>query len=125
VPSRAPPVRRRQHAVRLRAPDGGRPGAAVTATRAAEAVPEPRRPRLLGPLVLLGLGAALFVWTRDTWPDVVVDFGRELYVPWRLSAGAVLYRDIAWFNGPFSAYANALLFRLAGPSLQVLVAVNL
>jgi hypothetical protein len=54
-----------------------------------------------------------------------VDFGRELYVPWRLVEGQVLYRDLAWFNGPLSAYANAALFALFGPGLQVLVLANL
>ncbi len=39
--------------------------------------------------------AAAFVvmaaWSWRTWPDVLVDYGRELYVPWRLAAGQTLY----------------------------------
>ena len=64
-------------------------------------------------------------WTWGKWPDVLIDFGRELYVPWRLTQGDVLYRDIAVFNGPLSAYANALAFRLFGVGVWTLVACNL
>jgi hypothetical protein len=64
-------------------------------------------------------------WTWGTWPDVLVDFGRELYAPWRLSRGDVLYRDLAWFNGPLSPWLNGALFRLFGDSLRTIVATNL
>ena len=68
--------------------------------------------------------AAMARWSWLTWPDPTIDFGREAYVPWRLSEGAVLYRDIAYHNGPLSPYLNALLFRIFGPSLHVLFAFN-
>lgn len=79
-------------------------------------------------LVACALGAwgALLLaagWRR--WPDLLIDFGRELYAAWRISEGAVLYRDIAWHNGPFSAYWNALWFRLLGPGFLNLAIVNL
>jgi hypothetical protein len=64
-------------------------------------------------------------WSWGTWPDVQVDFGRELYAPWRLAEGDVLYRDVAWFNGPLSVYCNAFLFRLFGAGLDTLVFANL
>lgn len=80
---------------------------------------------ILGP-GLIGIAMAVgLAWSWGTWPDVVVDFGRELYVPWRLAAGDVLYRDIAYFNGPLSPYFNALLFRLFGTSLLTLVIANI
>ena len=69
---------------------------------------------LTGLYALLGTLLA-FTWRR--WPDVLVDFGRELYVPWRLAEGAILYRDVAYFNGPFSPYFNAVLFRVFGTSM--------
>ncbi|MBI3860834.1 MAG: glycosyltransferase family 39 protein [Planctomycetia bacterium] len=76
-----------------------------------------------------GVLAAAFVlqaWVSwRTWPDILVDFGQELYVPWRLSEGDVLYRDIAWVSGPLSQYANSLLFRLFGVSLTMVIAANL
>ena len=34
------------------------------------------------------------IWSWGTWPDPTIDFGRELYVPWRLTHGDVLYRSI-------------------------------
>lgn len=61
-------------------------------------------------------------WGR--WNDVLVDFGRELYVPWRLAEGDLLYREIAYFNGPLSPYWNAMWFSVAGPSLMTLTIVN-
>ncbi len=67
----------------------------------------------------------MLVWTWGTWPQLLVDFGRELYVAWRLAEGDVLYRDIAYFNGPLSPHLNALWFRVAGPSLRNLVILNL
>ncbi|MCH8851286.1 MAG: hypothetical protein IID41_01385 [Planctomycetes bacterium] len=60
-----------------------------------------------------------------TWPDPIIDFGRELYLAWRLSAGDVLYRDLAHLNGPLSPYLNALWFTLFGANLRTLVIANL
>ncbi|HEX7184157.1 MAG TPA: glycosyltransferase family 39 protein [Thermoanaerobaculia bacterium] len=73
------------------------------------------------------LGAAflsLLAWTWGTWPDVLVDFGRELYVPWQITQGKRLYLDLAWFNGPLSPHWNALMFSLFGVGLRTLVWVN-
>lgn len=68
--------------------------------------------------------AGLMAWTWGTWPDPMVDFGRELYVPWRMSEGAALQRDLAWFNGPLSPHVNAALFRTFGAGLSTLVWAN-
>ena len=81
--------------------------------------------RLLGPAILLITGAAMLWWSWGTWPDPQVDFGRELYVAWRLSEGEALYRDIAHVMGPLSPYLNALWFHLFGASLLTLVLCNL
>jgi hypothetical protein len=67
-------------------------------------------------------GAFALSWQR--WTDPVVDFGREVYIPWRISEGAVLYGEVDDFYGPFSHYFNAAVFKLFGPGLSVLVAVN-
>jgi hypothetical protein len=69
--------------------------------------------------------AALTLWSWRKWADPFVDFGRQLYIPWQLSNGKVLYRDIAHLFGPFSQYLNALLFRLFGVSLTTLIFSNL
>src|SRR5689334_4731432 len=66
----------------------------------------------------------MFAWSWFDWPDPIVDFGRELYVPWKLRLGQVLYRDIAYFNGPLSPYFNSLVMRLLGVSLRSIVIVN-
>jgi hypothetical protein len=79
----------------------------------------------MGFALVLAVAAAMLAWTWGTWPQLLVDFGRELYVAWRLAAGDILYRDIAYFNGPLSPYVNATWFRWFGPSLRNLVALNL
>jgi hypothetical protein len=66
----------------------------------------------------------MLAWTWRRWPDVLVDFGGELYVPWRLRQGDVLYRDVAYFTGPVSPYLDALWFRLFGTSLMTLALAN-
>ena len=76
-------------------------------------------------LVLVLTFSALTVWSWRKWSDPVVDFGRELYQPWQITAGKVLYRDIAVLFGPFSQYLNALWFTLFGVSVTTLVLCNL
>jgi hypothetical protein len=89
---------------------------------------EAGRPARRIPFDALALGI-LFVllaamgWRR--WPDLLVDFGQQLYIPWRLSSGEHLYSDILFLHGPLSQHLNALLFRLFGASLTVLIAANL
>ena len=82
------------------------------------------RTRIVGPLLIAVAGVGMLWWTWRAWPDPLVDFGRELYVPWRLAEGDALFTDIAWFNGPLSQHWNALLFRLFGPGLSVLIWSN-
>ena len=67
----------------------------------------------------------MLAWTWRRWPDVLVDFGGELYVPWRLREGDVLYRDVAYFTGPFSPYLDALWFRCFGTSFLTLALANI
>lgn len=78
---------------------------------------------LLAALVLLAIFFLYLSWRK--WPDPVVDFGRELYLPWRLSQGAVLYRDVYHIYGPLSQYFHSLLFKTAGVGLTTLIAANL
>jgi hypothetical protein len=63
--------------------------------------------------------------TWRKWPDLMIDFGRELYTPWRLSEGAVLSRDVATLFGPLSQMLNGSLFRVFGVSFSTLIAANL
>jgi len=68
--------------------------------------------------------AAALSWRR--WSDILVDFGMQLYLPWRISEGDVLYRDVAYLTGgPLSQYFNALLFKIFGVSFRTLIFANL
>jgi hypothetical protein len=69
-------------------------------------------------LGLLFTFLALLSWRR--WPDLIVDFGRELYVPWRLAEGELLYRDIVHYYGPLAVTVNSWLFRIFGPGFDTL-----
>jgi hypothetical protein len=82
-------------------------------------------PRWAGWFLIILTGSLVVYWSWGTWADLIIDFGRELYVAWRLSEGDVLYRDIAYFNGPFSPYLNALWFALFGVGFRTLVICNL
>ncbi len=73
----------------------------------------------------MGLVVFFLATSWRKWPDPLIDFGCELYTPWRLSQGAVLYRDVDCFYGPLSQYFNASLFASFGPSLMVLVTANI
>ena len=68
---------------------------------------------------------ALTAWSWRKWPDLLVDFGQALYIPWQLASGKLLYKDIAFLHGPLSQHLNAFWFRLFGPSLTILIFVNL
>ena len=73
-------------------------------------------------VALVGALAVAVGW--DKGPDPLIDFGRELYVPWRLTEGDVLHRDIAWFNGPIGPWALEGWMRLFGVSLDAVQAMN-
>lgn len=64
-------------------------------------------------------------WSWRKSGDILVDFGRELYVPWQITQGRNLGQDILCLHGPFSKYFNALLFSLFGTSLTTLLVFNL
>jgi hypothetical protein len=70
--------------------------------------------------------AVLTVQTWRKWGDMVVDFGVQLYLPWKLSTGAVLHRDVSYLTGgPLSQYYHAGLFRIFGVSILTIVVSNL
>lgn len=83
------------------------------------------RHRWLGPALVAVVFVAMTMWSWGKWLDPLIDFGRELYVPWQLTEGRVLYRDLAYFNGPLSPYWNAALFSVFGVGLSTLVWANL
>ena len=77
------------------------------------------------PWLLVASGALMAHVSWLKWPDLVIDFGEQAYIAWRLSEGAILYKDIVYFYGPLSSYVHALLFKLFGPQLIVLIIFNL
>lgn len=85
----------------------------------------PSLKRAAGPILLLFVGCILLAKTWGTWCDVLVDFGVQLYVPWQLLSGKVLYSDIAHYTGPISVYYNALAMKMLGVSLRSVVLANL
>ncbi len=75
-------------------------------------------------IALAFIFATAISWRR--WPDLIVDFGGQLYIPWRLANGAMLYHDLYYFaGGPLSQYFNALLFKIFGTSFLTLIIANL
>jgi len=81
------------------------------------------RVRDLSFVVTVGL---FFVWRGwRKWTHPIIDFGRELYVPWQIVEDKSLYSDLAYFNGPLSPHLNALAFRFFGTSLTTILVLNL
>jgi len=73
----------------------------------------------------MGIAFILLSWLGwRKWPDPLIDFGQQLYVPWRLSRGAVLYHDVSYVYGCLSVCYHAALFKIFGVSLNVLLASN-
>jgi hypothetical protein len=85
-----------------------------------------RRDALFAGAVIGAVFAMLTFKTWRRWPDLVIDFGAQLYMPWQISTGAVLYRDVHYLaGGPLSQYYHALLFKMFGVSFLTLVVSNL
>jgi hypothetical protein len=76
-------------------------------------------------LVLPVVGVTMAVISWQKWQDLIVDFGQQVYVPWQLSEGQILYRDIFYIYGPLSSYVHALLFKIFGPGILVLAWFNM
>ena len=67
---------------------------------------------------------ALFLVSRGLWSDPLIDSGREWIVPDALSRGELLYRDVAYWFGPFTPYLHAAFFAVLGSSFTTLVAAG-
>jgi hypothetical protein len=104
-------------------------GARTAADDGAGALLNRQRMDAAGRLAIPAIIALSFVimlcWSWRKWADIIIDFGRELYTPWQITKGQVLYRDIGAFYGPLSQYFNAALFEAFGVSLLTLVVCNI
>jgi len=76
-------------------------------------------------VILAAVGAALFAQSYQRWGHPVIDLGRDLYVPGRLLAGEVLYRDITYNYGPLAPYLLAAVTGVLGNSLPVFATVGI
>ena len=74
-------------------------------------------------ILILGLSMATISWQK--WAGLILDYGSQLYLPWQVSEGKVLYRDLDYLFGPFSVHLHALLFKIFEPGIMVLVWFNL
>jgi hypothetical protein len=70
--------------------------------------------------------ACLLFWvTWAHWGDIQVHCGREVYVPYEILRGKLLYRDLWYPYGPLEPYVSAVLLKLFGEHLTVLYALGL
>lgn len=72
-----------------------------------------------------GLAGWLLIESWGRWVDPVIDFGREVYLPWRVLQGEHPGRDYVHPYGPLSVYWNAGVFAVGGVSVRTLVLANL
>jgi len=68
-------------------------------------------------IVAVALLVVCMTWGH--WGDIQVDCGKELYVPYEILRGKLLYRDIFYPYGPLPPYLGALLIELFGQHLVV------
>lgn len=69
--------------------------------------------------------ASLTLISWKKWNDLIIDFGRELYLPYLISLGGTIGKDVVHIFGPFSLYFNALWFKIGGPFYTTLILINL
>ncbi|MBN1470140.1 MAG: glycosyltransferase family 39 protein [Syntrophaceae bacterium] len=81
--------------------------------------------KLIGPSILVVIGSYMLHLSWFKWPDLLIDYGRELYVPWQITQGKILYADIHHLYGPLAHYFNALLFQIFGAGLSTLAYFNI
>ena len=79
-----------------------------------------RRAAVLLPYAVFLLLAAVS-WNR--WIEPFVDTGRELMVPWRVSRGEALYRDVRFYYGPLAPWLAAAVDAVVGRLLGARIAL--
>ncbi|MCX5848973.1 MAG: glycosyltransferase family 39 protein [Deltaproteobacteria bacterium] len=81
--------------------------------------------KFIGPTILVLVGSYMLHRSWFKWPDLFIDYGRELYIPWQITQGKVLYAEIHHLYGPFAQYLNAFLFQIFGTGLSTLAYFNI
>jgi len=77
------------------------------------------------PIILLLVLLIMTIVSWGKWIDILVDFSLQVYAPWQLSQGQILYKDIIYIYGPLSAHIHSLLFLVFGPGISVLAWFNI
>lgn len=80
-----------------------------------------RRLLLAGGAALASATVALFLVSRGKWSDALIDSGNVWMIPFTISQGALLYRDVVYWFGPFTPYFHGAVFRILGPTFSALV----
>lgn len=80
---------------------------------------------LFGGLLIVAAGAVMAGAGWQKWSNILTDIGHQFYVPWLLSEGGVLYKDVSYLYGPLSSYLHAIIFKTAGVSALNLALFNL
>ena len=78
-----------------------------------------------GLIGLVGFALALLASSWRKWLDPQVDYGRELYIPWRMLEGGKLFKDVDDLYGPLSRFIDFGLFKVFGPGMMVLAWANI
>jgi len=79
------------------------------------------RPRAaLAALAVAAATIVLYLVSKGKWSDPIVDSGIEWAYADALARGAVLYRDVVYWFGPFTPHFQAAFFRLFGSSFASL-----
>ena len=68
----------------------------------------------------IGIMGGAFVYGTGKFGDITIDYGRELYIPWQIYKGKILYKEIANYFGPLSSFINFEVFNIFGVSIQSL-----
>jgi hypothetical protein len=74
---------------------------------------------------IVGFAIALLASSWRKWLDPQIDYGRELYIPWRMLEGGKLFKDVDDLYGPLSRFIDFGLFKVFGPGMMVLAWANI
>jgi len=72
-------------------------------------------------LIILAAFFLLLSQTWFRWGNLIIDTGRELWLPGELLKGKILYKDIVSFYGFLPSYLIAGLYKIFGISINTLV----
>jgi hypothetical protein len=113
----------RQSSARVVLPTSDESGAAAAPNPLARILRE--WPDAAARAAIVAVAFTLFWLTWAHWGSIQVDCGREVYVPYQILRGKLLYRDLWYPYGPLEPYISALLLKLFGEHLNVLYFLGL